>query len=142
MTLTQEMSEVTGDYVLLDGERYYRITNSHLMPDFFMTLVGASDHWMFVSSRGALTTGRCDPDSALFPYASDDLVSSGQSNTGVVTLVRMQGEALEAGAIWEPFSTDSAATTDQIRHNLYKTPLGNKLVFEEVNETKQLLYHR
>ena len=28
------------------------------MRPFFMTLVSGSDHWMFISSTGALTAGR------------------------------------------------------------------------------------
>ena len=124
---------VTGDYVTLDSERYYRIANSHLMPDFFMSLVGASDHWMFISSNGALTAGRCDPDSALFPYGSDDQISAARSETGPITLVRTGQD------LWEPFAPHSV-NTDVIRRNLFKTPLGNKLVFAEINETRQLAF--
>ena len=69
-------ADVDGGYVSLDGETYYQIANSHLMDDFFMSLVGAGDHWMFVSSNGALTAGRRDPDLALFPYAADDQILS------------------------------------------------------------------
>ena len=87
-TMAIERARVAGDFASIDDERYYRIINSHLMPDFFMSLVGASDHWMFVSSRGALTAGRCDPDSALFPYAADDQISIAQSCTGPTTLIR------------------------------------------------------
>lgn len=126
---------VTGEYVSLDGERYYRIANSHQMPEFFMSLVGASDHWMFVSSHGALTAGRCDPDSALFPYAADDQISIARANTGCLTLVQDP----ETGAIWEPFHTGDLSESG-IRRNLYKTPLGNKLVFEEVNEDLELVF--
>ncbi len=68
-------AEVSGSYVELDGERYYRIANSHCMPEFMMSLVGSSDHWMFISSAGALTAGRCNPDIALFPKESKALRS-------------------------------------------------------------------
>ena len=126
-------SEVTGGYVSLDGERYFRITNSHRMEDFFMSLVGAGDHWMFVSSNGALTAGRRNADNALFPYASDDKISAGRAETGSLTLVR------SGGRLWEPFAPH-AAGADRVRRNLYKTPLGNKLVFEEINESLQLSF--
>ena len=49
---------VEGASVELDGERFYRIANVDRMPTFFMTLVGASDLWMFVASNGGLTAGR------------------------------------------------------------------------------------
>ncbi len=137
MTITEnEASGVTGDDVLLDGERYYRIANSHRMPEFYMSLVGASDHWMFVSSVGALTAGRRDPDNALFPYAADDQISAARSKTGPITLIH--SDQSDVNLPWQPFS--EYPTADEIRRNLYKTPLGNKLVFEEINETRQLLF--
>ena len=132
--MTEAACNVTGEYVLLDNETYYRIQNSHLMPSFFMSLVGASDHWMFVSSTGALTAGRCDADSALFPYAADDQISIAQSCTGPVTLIREQGVG-----VWEPFVPFEQAS-ESIRRNLYKTPLGNKLAFEEINKTRNLAF--
>ena len=36
----------------LDGRRFYRITSYDDLPPFFMTLVGASDLWLFISSTG------------------------------------------------------------------------------------------
>ena len=130
-------TEVKGEYVALDGEEYYQIANSHLMESFFMSLVGASDHWMFISSNGALTAGRRNADLALFPYAADDQISKARGDTGSMTLVRVEvgGES----HLWEPFAPHSAGT-DAFRRNLYKTPLGNKLVFEEINESLQLAF--
>ena len=128
---------VTGEYVLLDGEQYFCIANSHLMPDFFMSIVGASDHWMFVSSNGSLTAGRRNPDNALFPYASDDQISAARAYTGSFTKVQIATE--DGDKSWQPFSP-STTTTSGIRQNLYKTPLGNKLVFEEVNESLDLTF--
>ena len=124
----KDTDAVSGGYTSLDGERYYRIANSHLMDDFFMSVVGAGDHWMFVSSNGALTAGRRNADNALFPYASDDKISTGRAETGSFTLVRV------GDRVWEPFAPHSAGA-DTVRRNLYKTPPGNKLVFEEINES-------
>ena len=138
MSTTHEHSDVTGEYVVLDGEQYYRIANSHLMSDFFMSLVGASDHWMFVSSNGALTAGRQNADNALFPYAADDQISIARSETGSMTLFRVdQGEGTHS--LWEPFAPHVAGQ-DRFVRNLYKTPLGNKLVFEEINQTLNLAF--
>ncbi len=130
-------SHVTGAYTEIDGETYFKIANSHGMPDFFMSLVGPSDHWMFVSSVGALTAGRCDPDSALFPYAADDQITSARANTGSMTLLRIRKD--QGTELWEPFSTQTPLPHG-IHRNLYKTPLGNKVLFEEVHESHQLAF--
>lgn len=139
--MTTQDEHVTGEYVSLNDERYYRIENSHLMPDFFMSLVGASDHWMFISSSGALTAGRQNADNALFPYAADDQISAARSGTGSTTLVRLSShsESERKSEIWDPFGAQTAGP-HVIRRNLYKTPLGNKLVFEEINESLQLVF--
>lgn len=130
---------VTGESLSIDGERYYKISNSHLMPEFFMSIVGASDHWMFISSRGALTAGRQDPDHALFPYAADDQISAARRNAGPYTRITIVDEPQNATdqvetahrerTIWEPFGSDRFDNTTI--QNLYKTPLGNKVLFEE-----------
>lgn len=133
-----EVVEVAGSYVEIDGERYYRIANSHCMPEFMMSLVGASDHWMFISSAGALTAGRCNPDIALFPYAADDQISAAIRSTGSFTRLRLRehdGVDMEP-TVWEPFTAE--IRSDGIVRNLYKSPLGNKLVIEEVNEEFQM----
>jgi hypothetical protein len=136
-------AEVTGEYVQLDGETYFRIANHNRMSDFFMSITGASDHWMFISSNGSLTAGRKNSDFALFPYASDDQISAMRSSTGSFTLIRARssGHAKShmANPIWEPFSS-SEAEFDRNHQNIYKTPLGNKIVFEEINEALQLTF--
>ena len=133
-------AEVSGSYVELDGERYYRIANSHCMPEFMMSLVGSSDHWMFISSAGALTAGRCNPDIALFPYAADDQISTAIRSTGSLTRVRLaqQDGAGREPVVWEPFTAENRS--DGILRNLYKSPLGNKLIFEEIHEDFQLAF--
>ncbi len=113
-----------------------------------MSLVGASDHWMFVSSRGALTSGRQDPDHALFPYAADDQISAARRCTGPYTRITIVDEqsgssnladrnpCIETG--WEPFH--SSRFDDFTTQNLYKTPLGNKLLFEETRHDLGLTF--
>jgi hypothetical protein len=135
--MTSDLQAITGEYLRFEGEKYFRIGNCHLMDDFFMSLVGASDHWMFVSSNGSLTAGRRNPDTALFPYAADDQISAARALSGSLTLVRIAGE--DKPTIWQPYSADSHSDFE-IRRNLYKTPLGNKLIFEEINETLGLLF--
>ena len=79
--------KVEGGHVDIGGERFYRIVNYDAMPPFLMSLVSDSDHWMFVSSTGALTAGRRDPDHALFPYSTDDRIHDSQDQTGGKTIL-------------------------------------------------------
>ena len=59
------------------------------MAPFFMTIVGAGDAWLFVSSTGGLTAGRVAPDSSLFPYYTDDKVAESAGRTGGLSLLRV-----------------------------------------------------
>ena len=131
--MSAQHESITGNSVQMDGERYFQITNTHLMPEFFMSLVGSSDHWMFISSLGALTAGRCDPDLALFPYAADDQISAARATTGPYTSIRIHrdGETFSDADHWEPFHR--ATPRNAVSQNLYKTALGNKLILEEIH---------
>jgi hypothetical protein len=122
---------VTGRLVMLDGEEFYQIANPERMRPFFMSVVSGSDLWMFISSTGALTAGRCNPDLALFPYYTDDKIHDSAEITGSKTLliVRQQGRS----TLWEPFSERQRGAY-RIRRSLYKNSWGNKLIFEECNE--------
>ena len=77
---------VQGETTLLNGQQYYKISNYHQMPPFFMSIVSDSDLWMFLSSNGALTAGRRNPDHALFPYYTDDRIHDSQDITGSKTI--------------------------------------------------------
>ena len=122
--------QVEGGTVEIGGERFYRITNYDAMPPFLMSLVSDSDHWIFVSSTGALTAGRRDPDHALFPYYTDDRIHDSQDQTGGKTILRVA----RAGqtALWEPFSQRYEGIY-RITRRLAKSVYGNKVIFEEVN---------
>ena len=78
-------SEVKGGFTTINGEQFYRISNYDQMPDFFMTIVSDSDHWMFISSNGSLSAGRKDRDNALFPYYTDDKIHDYAGITGSKT---------------------------------------------------------
>jgi len=116
--------------VVLEGEEYYQIANYDLMRPFFMTLVSATDHWMFLSSTGALTAGRGNADVALFPYATDDKIHDSAEITGSKTLLRVRLGRRDY--LWEPFS-DRHRGVYRCQRNLYKNFAGNKLLFEEHN---------
>jgi len=121
---------VSGDFISIQDEQYYKISNYDLMPDFFMTLVSDSDHWMFISSNGSLSAGRKNRDNAIFPYYSDDKIHDYVGLTGSKTIVLVEhGEKV---SLWEPFSKDLNHIY-QVDRNLYKSVYGNKIIFEEVN---------
>lgn len=128
---------VQGSYVTRDGEAYYKIANYNRMAPFFMSVVSASNHWMFVSSRGGLTAGRTNPDHALFPYANDDLIHDSNEKTGSKTIFKVHTK--ERTSLWEPFS-DFFSGLYQIERNIYKNIPGNKLIFEEINHTLKLSF--
>lgn len=122
--------EVAGNFVDIDNEKYYQIKNYHEMPDFFLSIVSDSDHWMFLSSTGSLTAGRKDRNSALFPYYTDDKIHDYKNKTGSKSyfLVRKNDKTY----IWEPF-TEESERFYKISRNLYKSIYGNKIIFEEIN---------
>lgn len=124
-----EETAVRGGYVTLDGEAYYEITNSELMPEFFMSIVGSDDHWMFVSSRGALTAGRKNPDGAIFPYLADDQIAAMRDQTGPISVFRMLSGPFK-GQTWSPFAVDVRGC-EHAGRSVYKSPMGNKVIFEE-----------
>lgn len=94
-----------------------------------MAIPSDTDLWMFVSSAGGLTAGRTDPDGALFPYVTEDLLHDAHHTTGPVTLLRVRREGGEK-ALWEPFAR---AAGPGIERNLYKHPLGTPVEFEEIH---------
>lgn len=122
---------VNGEYTCIENEDYYVIRNYTAMRPFFMTLVSASNHWLFISSSGGLTAGRKNPNSALFPYYSDDKVAESNQITGSKTVIKVEKEELIQ--LWEPFNEEHRKLY-QIQSNLYKNREGSKLIFEEHNE--------
>jgi len=121
----------SGQPVDLDGRRFYRITAYDQMPPFFMTLVGASDLWLFISSTGGLTAGRVEAERALFPYYTEDKVSESAGRTGGLTVLRVTRDDGTA-AVWQPFA-ETRPGDPAVERNLYKDYLGTTLVFEEVH---------
>ncbi|WP_323789906.1 hypothetical protein [Psychroserpens sp.] len=123
-------NEVKGDLVTIDGEVYYKISNSDKMRPFFMSIVSNSNHWMFISSNGALTAGRKDANNALFPYYTDDKITESAEITGSKTIIQVHLDGKTF--LWEPFSNTYEGVYN-IKRNLYKNNYGNKVLFEEIN---------
>ncbi len=102
-----------------------------------MSLVGSSNHWMFVASNGALTAGRQHAGNALFPYYSSDKLIDLQHSAGPKTIIRCESETGNS-VNWQPFKgLDPAAGCSR---NLYKNYLGSRIYFEEVNQVLNLTF--
>jgi hypothetical protein len=133
--LNWETKPVDGNYIRIQGEDYYRITNSEQIPPFLMSLVSSSDHWLFIASNGGLTAGRTNADSALFPYETEDKIPAHNEGTGGKTILRVERDGRIY--VWEPFS-ERYAGIYHCQRNLYKNIYGNKLIFEAINHDLQL----
>lgn len=132
---TTDLVEISQ--VQIEGEPYFKISNSDLMRPFFMSIVSNSNHWIFIASNGGLSAGRKDAENALFPYYTDDKITEAAETTGSKTILLVH----KAGKVqrWEPFSErfDGMYT---ITRNLLKCAYGNKVVFEEVNHDLALTF--
>ena len=128
---------VEGGYVTLAGERFYRIRHVDAMAPFLMSIVSASDLWMFVSSSGGLTAGRVDADGALFPYTTEDKLTENAESTGPKTVLRVTRNGRQS--LWEPFS-DRDRGLHRVERNLYKSVLGHEVHFEERNHDLGLAF--
>ncbi|WP_412063058.1 hypothetical protein [Rubrivirga sp. IMCC45206] len=124
-------ADPAGSFAEIDGQPAYRIDGVDRMAPFFVTVVSASDHWLFASSTGPLSAGRGTPDRALFPYETVDRIHDARDTTGGKTLLLV--EQPDGLALWEPFS-DRHAGAYAIRRSLSKTLRGDVLQFEEVND--------
>ena len=100
-----------------------------------MTLTSFDDLWAYISSVGGIAAGRQNPDNSLFPYYTDDKLHE-QTSTGLHTKISVTN-ANGNNYIWEPFSR---IKKHKIQRNLYRSPLGNKIVFEEINKELNISY--
>jgi hypothetical protein len=135
--LQDERKNVSGDFVTIDGETFYKIGGYNEMDPFFITIVSSSDHWMFLSSKGGITAGRKNPDNAIFPYYTVDKIEDSGEITGSKSIF-LAGRG-EYTCLWEPFS-DRYSGVYRIQRNLYKNIWGNKIIFEEINEDLGLTF--
>ncbi|MBE1299080.1 MAG: hypothetical protein GJ680_04120 [Alteromonadaceae bacterium] len=126
-----------GEFVTLNGERFYAIYDADQMAPFFMSIISADDHWMFISSTGGLTAGRVSPETALFPYITVDRIHESTEHTGSKTIVRVQTE--NGVRNWEPFNSHHNGLFS-LQRNLYRNTLGNKVCFEEVNHDLSITF--
>src|SRR6056297_674016 len=129
--------ETTGAYTEVFGEVFFEISDYDQMQPFLFTLASDADHWMYISSRGGLTCGRKSPDHALFPYYTDDKIHDAADNTGPYTALHVQRQG--PASFWRPFC-DRSPRVYSIDRRLLKSPLGNRVVFEERNRSLGLRF--
>jgi hypothetical protein len=124
-------------YTQIGTDNFFKISDSHTLRPFFMSIVSDSDHWMFISSNGGLSAGRKNADYALFPYYTDDKITESAEITGSKSIFLVQqGNGQQ---IWEPFSSRYEGI-HRCSRNLYKHIYGNKIIFEEINHDLQLTF--
>jgi hypothetical protein len=121
---------VEGRQVVIEGQDFYEIRHYDRMRPFLMSIVSPGDHWMFISSTGALTAGRRTAEAALFPYYTEDKIHDSAEVTGskTVLLVSRGGRS----QLWEPFS-ECGRGLYRIERRLLKCFHGNCLIFQEIN---------
>ena len=119
-----------GEFIEFDGEPFYRIRDYDRMPPFFLSVVSAEDHWMFLSSHGGITAGRRDADHALFPYYTDDKLRDHAESSGGKTILRVHRGGKEF--LWEPFSARGEGRF-RVSRSIAKNICGNRIVLEEDN---------
>lgn len=119
------MTAPEGEICVVEGREWYRITDYDLLDPFLVHIATIGDQWMFVSSSGALTTGRRSADQALFPYETDDRLHRSGNRTGPFTLIRVDG----VDEAWEPFAPHTPL--GEVRRTIAKTSVGDRLRFEE-----------
>ena len=122
-------------FVTIDDERYYVVANVDHMPPFLMSIVSDGDRWMFLSSSGAVTAGRRNADHALFPYETDDRLGHLGGLNGAATAIRVVGGDVDD--IWRPVTGIPTTTR---RRTLYKSVVGDSVVFEEHDEATGLTF--
>lgn len=135
--LHHKSTKVSGELVNIDGERFYKIEHVDHMPHFFMSIVSAYDHWLFISSNDGITAGRNSAEKALFPYYTADLIIHDASRTGGYTSIRVHTE--EGLQLWRPLSNHYRGIY-RVYKNAYKNAAGNRLILEEVNEDLGLVF--
>jgi hypothetical protein len=135
--LNTDTPKVEGQLIDFEGEKYYKISNYDNMNPFFMTITSDSDPWMFLSSNGGLTCGRKDRENSLFPYYTDDKIHDSKDTAGPLSVFIILKD--DKNYLWQPF-TDNFKGAYTLKRNIYKNVLGNKVIFEEVNETLQLSF--
>lgn len=131
------MKNVVGKFVTIEGESCYEIQHFDSMQPFFISVASDSDIWLYISSNGALTAGRRNPDNALFPYYTDDKITDSAEITGSKTIINVFKNGQRY--LWEPLS-DRTESLYNVERFIAKATSGTKIIFKEVNHDLQLTF--
>ena len=130
---------VQGQFITINGDRFYEIANYDEMQPFFISLASDTDLWMYLSSTGGLTCGRRSPGEALFPYYTDDKITEGAAFTGPHTELVVKSPKNHGKCLWLPFS-DKQQPVYELSRKIAKSTVGNQIVFCEENHTLGLRF--
>ena len=130
---------VQGQFITIQGERFYEIAHYDRMQPFFISLASDTDLWMYLASTGGLTCGRRSPGEALFPYYTDDKITENYETTGPRTVMTVEREKTKEKSIWKPFS-NMQQDVFEISRKIAKSTVGNQIVFSEENHTLGLRF--
>lgn len=122
-----------NEWVEDSGRDFVVINDLESLDPFFLSVVSASEQWLFCSSNGSLSAGRRSPDTALFPYLTVDKILENWNCTGPLTAIRCEG------ALWHPF-WPTTAHAEPVKRRLLKSMLGEELVFDEFHEALGLRF--
>lgn len=125
--------------VQLDGEKFVVIRDVDTMSPFLMSVVSSGNVWIFIGSNSPFTAGRAGPEGALFPYQTADKILRHPDSAGVLTKFRIKRGAAQAERLWEPWHAPRG-TGDRITRNLYKSVIGNAVVFEEIHHDLEVSF--
>ena len=132
---------VKGQFISIDGERFYEIANYDEMQPFFISLASDTDLWMYLASTGGLTCGRRSPNEALFPYYTDDKITESYEFTGPKIVIKVKGEPFQVNGdlLWRPFSAQQQDVF-VLSRKIAKSTVCNQIVFCEENHTLKLRF--
>jgi hypothetical protein len=127
----------SGRLVEHGSETYYAIEHAEGMRPFLLSVVSDSDHWLFVSSNGAVTAGRRNAQFALFPYTTEDKLHDSVHVSGPYSALLVERAGVRR--FWQPFHAGSALVYRSSR-TLEKSTLGNELRFHELNTDLEVAF--
>ena len=130
-------SPIKGDFININDETFYKISNYDKMSPFLISIVSATDHWIYISSKGGITAGRKNSDNALFPYTNDDTLHDIHEITGSKTIVKILEN--KKFYLWEPFS-EIYSGIYSVTKNLYKNISSTEIIFEEINHDLKIKF--
>ena len=130
------MNNINGEFVSIGGKDFYRIDNYDRLDPFLFTIASSNDIWFYLSSNGGVTAGRQSAEYAYFPYLTEDRMCH-STDTGAKTLIKVNRNG--AVKLWQPF-TESLINPYEVERSIFKSVLGDEVIFEEHNLTLDLTF--